>query len=246
MDNFPEAVRKAVGVRVQLPCARPFTSVQLLQLIEHDHIERYGLFRRKHVLTNIGNNRDNLVNYVEKFGSDSRDELDVGLREELKELVANPECKRFNVNPMNVKQWAAVKAGFNAPIALPDRDLANVGFKAISDQDWSLSFGNVLIEKRSVPVSELERFLAKNNIEWNNVMTYFKGVVTAIYYVTGGLKYTGDSRRVLTSGALLEPTQAPVNINTGWQYDVVTTGQVILSEINPRDYIIAIEYRELK
>lgn len=74
------------------------------------------------------------------------------------------------------------------------------------------------------------------------------GVVTDIYYVTGGLKYTGDSESVTINAEKLDPTMTPVNIEdcAGWEYMVNDVGQVILSEINPRDWIIAIEYQELE
>jgi hypothetical protein len=47
-------------------------------------------------------------------------------------------------------------------------------------------------------LTKLQDSLDKNSIPWNSLMSEFKTVVTAINYVTGGLKYTGDSESVTT------------------------------------------------
>jgi hypothetical protein len=251
MDNFPEAVRKAVGAGV--PCGRPFTDIELLQLIDHGNIERFGLFRRKHVLVNIGDRVDSLVNYVKLLGPKGTliDNVDDEHHREdryLEELVAKPEYAEFNVNPLNVKQCAALKTAFNASISLKNGDLAKVGFKATSDRNWTLSLVNGRITKKFVSVTKLEDFLVKNSIPWWSVMSEFKSVVTAIYYVTGGLKYIGDSESVTTAAMKLDPTKQPVKIMDadGWEYTVNDVGLVALSEINPREWIIAIEYEDLE
>ena len=272
MDNFPDAIRKAIGEGV--PCARPYTSIPVLQLIQHSHIEQHGRFRRKPVLTNPGNGSDTLINYIAEFDevekSDSdlcedvvlvfreelevvfREKLDVGLRKELavelESLVNGSEPKKKVMNQLNMKEWAALKAGFNASISLGDRDLAIVGLKSTSDQNWSFSFVKDQIKKRSAPVSKLEQFLERNNIKWRNVMNNFKGVVTAIYYVSGGLEYIGDSESVTKNARKMDPNKVPVEIKDtdGWEYTVSDLGQVILSESNPRDWIIAIEYEEFE
>lgn len=45
-----------------VPCARPFSDIQLLQLIDDNHVKGYGFMgSRKHVLVNEGNNRDSLI-----------------------------------------------------------------------------------------------------------------------------------------------------------------------------------------
>jgi hypothetical protein len=246
MDGFPEAVRKAVGEGA--PCGRPFTSISLLQLIHSGNIERYGLCRRKDVLINIGDPEDTLVNYIKILGRHDALINFVGDEHDLEALVAKPDYEEFNVNPLNVKQCDAVKAAFCASIFLKDGDLAKVGFKATSDRNWTLAFGNGRITKKSVSEAKLEDFLKKNSIPWNSLMNEFKAVVTAIYYVTGGLKYTGDSESVTTDGMTLDPIMKPVKImdEEGWEYTVNDFGQVTLSEVNPQDWIIAIEYRELK
>jgi hypothetical protein len=229
-----------------VPCSIPYRGITLLQLIEHSSIEGSGFFRRKHVLANPGTRRDTLITYVERFDSDHREELDFGVQVELERIVSHAMTNdSFELFPMNVTVLDVMKVGINASIAL-DGDLANAGFKATSDNSWSLSFGNGVIEKKSVAMCDLTSVLSEKCIEWKSVMTYFKGVVTAIYYVTGGLTYTGASEFVTTGGVQLTTTRAPVEITAGWQYIVCTTGQVALSEINPRDRIIAIEYRELK
>lgn len=253
MNDFPEAVRKAVGVHVQAPCSRPFTGIPLLQLVKHGNIEGYGLCRRRHVLTNIGHRRDTLVNYVTLQGQQGTLINFVGNeshREEhdLEAYVAQPDYEEFNLNPLNAKQCDALKTGFNALISLGDDHLAKVGFKAISDRNWTLSFGNGRITKKSVSLTKLEDFLENNSVPWKSVMSEFKSVVTAIYYITGGLRYTGDSESVTTKAEKLDPTMNPVKIMDaeGWEYIVNDFGQVTLSETNPHDWIIAIDYQELE
>ena len=120
-------------------------------------MERYGLCGCKPVLTNIANELDTLVNYVKLQGQkvtltnyigDKRRREDNEL--ELEELVAKPDYEEFNVNPLNVKQCDAMKAGFYVSLSLKDGDLANVGFKATSERYWTLSIGKGRITKKFV------------------------------------------------------------------------------------------------
>lgn len=277
MDSFPTAVLKTIGEGV--PCARPYRyiDIQLLQLIQHGHVDGYGLFRHKPVLMDPGDGGDTLIYFVKQHGQqgtlingdgiqgtliDDVDDFDkIGehnieaivvtkpeRQRDLEKLVLYPEEAKFDIKQMNKKQRAAIKAGFHTSISLQDGDLAKVGFKPTRDRTWSLSFGDDRITKKSVSPTKLESILTKHKIPWRKVLRNFIGVVTDIYYVTGGLKYTGDSESVTINAEKLDPTEKPVEIKDteGWKYTVNNVGQVVLSEINPCDWIIAIDYQELE
>jgi hypothetical protein len=112
------------------------------------------------------------------------------------------------------------------------------------------------------------------------------GVVTAVYFITGGLCYTGEVRAVANGGAVLEPhpnntnpvenkaelepqtsntkanegkaeseahpsetmadtTHAFVALTPGWKVTVTGTNKIVLTERDPMDWIVAIEYLRL-
>jgi hypothetical protein len=234
MDEFPEAVREALGAvgPVPVPCAQPYGSIKLLQLIPHSHIYVSGLVRRKYVLANPGNSGDSLIR-VFKDGDQ---------REELITLVREAEHVIFKSIARN-----SMLPGFHSFFPLQVVDLAGVGLKTISDKNWNISFGNGQIEKKAVSMIGLTRFLEMNHMARSKVMRIFGGVVTAIYYITGGVRYTGDAALVTTNGVQLDPTPTgPVNIAAGWQYKVTDAGQVQLFEVDPTEWIVAIEYLRLK
>jgi hypothetical protein len=244
--DFPNAVRKSLGLGFAVPCSAPFTGVQLLQLIEHGNVDGYGLLRRKHVFTNPGDDLATFIDYVLTCDLADGDKTDFGLGVELEKLVSHANaCATRKSMPMNVSQWAVLKTGFHASISLEDEVLADIGFKAKSDLNWTLSFGEDNITRKSISRYHFIQLVLKNRIPWSNVMNHYKGVVTAIFCVTGGLRYTGRAKRVLMSGVHKDPTQAPIRITAGWQYVVTNTQEVVLSEINPDDWIIAIEYKKL-
>ncbi|KAI2499576.1 hypothetical protein MHU86_14937 [Fragilaria crotonensis] len=232
-DSFPNAVRGATQAGV--PCVRPFTDIQLLQFIEHGHVDWYGFYHQTHVLNNPGNRNDTLITYVD--GDDQK--------EELQELVSDAGVHILQA--LNVTQAAASKAGLYASSPLEATTLSSIGLKVTSDVSWSLTFGNGRIQKKSVSIMGLSKFLNKYGITWCPDTINFKAMVTAIYSVTGGLTYTGDAKLVTSGGGQLRPTPTgPVNVNAGWEYTLTNSGKVVLSEINPHEWIIAIEYRKLE
>ena len=130
-------------------------------------------------------------------------------------------------------------------LPLQEADLARVGLKATSDKSWSLYFNDGRITKKSVSEVELRTFLDRNDIQKLRFMNSKTGVVIVMYSVTGGLTYVGDSRLVTTGGKALDPTPTgPVEIMAGWQYTVTNSGQVVLSETNPVEWMIGIEFLE--
>ncbi len=62
------------------------------------------------------------------------------------------------------------------------------------------------------------------------------GVVTAIYYISGGLTFSN-------AGVDLQVTND--DLAEGWHYTVTDTGTVIVKENNPAEWIVAIEYRDV-
>lgn len=125
------------------------------------------------------------------------------------------------------------------------RDLASVGLKATSDTSCILSFNDGRITRKSVSEMELIDFLEEHKVQRLRTVNITTGVVTAIYSVTGGLTYKGDSRLVTTGGVQLDPTPTgPVMIMAGCEYSVTNSGQVVLSETCPVERMIAIEFLE--
>ena len=230
MGDFSKAVRAAIGTGV--PCARPFTGIELLQLINHRDVEGTGVFSRKHVLTSPGNNAETLITYV-----DDEDE-----KKKLTSLVATAGVHK--ILALDVKYLASLEAGVHASIPL--EDLATVGLKATSDTSWSLSFANGQIQKKSVDTRGLRNFLKVNQVHWDDDFKNKKAIVTGIYYVSGGFKFTGDAKFVTTGGVLANlPPSVPVDLTAGWKYTVINGGTIVMSEIDPDEWIIAIEYHNV-
>jgi hypothetical protein len=172
MDSFSDAVREALGGVLPVPCAQPNAGIKLLKLIPRSHIRVSGLFRRKRVFGNPGHSYDSFINYV----------VDNNQREELESLVTEAESFSRKMIPRN-----SMTVGFNAFMPLQDKDLGGVGLKPLSDSNWKINFGNGQIEKKSVSMIRLTDLLERNRIAWRHCMSHFEGVVTAIFYVTGGL-----------------------------------------------------------
>ena len=84
----------------------------------------------------------------------------------------------------------------------------------------------------------LTRILEKADIMLGDHFTNIKGVVTAIYSVTGALIFSGDVEHVTTG----EAPNVSDDVLTGWNYTATDDGNVNLSEIDPKEWIIAIEY----
>ena len=92
---------------------------------------------------------------------------------------------------------------------------------------------------------DLIDLLEENNVQRLRSMNRKMGVVIAIYSVTGGLTYIGDSSLITTGGVQLDPTPTgPVKIMTGCVYTVTGSGLVVLSENNPVERMISIEFLE--
>lgn len=234
MVDFPKAVRKAIGTGV--PCTRPFTGIELLQLINYDHITRHGCWpiNQLHELTNPGNPEETLITYI-----DAQDQ-----KEHLRSIVAS--AGKAGVKPLDVTYLKSLKVGVHADMPLTGEDLANVGLELTSDTSWSLSFADGRITKKSVSRRELRRFLDSNKLPWDEDFAIKHAVITAIYYVNGGLKFTGNVKLNTSGGVHVTPTPSvPVDIIVGWKYTVSNTGTLVLSEANADEWIIAIEYNKL-
>jgi hypothetical protein len=227
LPNFANSVRSALGMGV--PCDRPYggSDIQLLQLISTDElvnqVEWHGFCRRKHVAV-----------YKPHHGRSTLQECltDESQRQELEKLISNAGVMHFM--PFNVVHSMSASFSCTAPFS----------WNVTRDESWSLSFGKGCIMKTLVSSIGLERFLDKHRGERSSDSMNSKSVVTAIYSVTEGLTYTGDGKRVeiTTAGLLAKPTP---NDGKGWECNVTRAGKVILSETNPREYIIAIEYKNL-
>jgi hypothetical protein len=228
MTDFPTAVRSAIGAGV--PCLRPYSGIELLQLINSDDVHQYGVFKHTHDLNNPGNNAGTLITCI--------DETEI--KKELEELVERASV--IHVKTLDVTQVAFLMAGFNASIPLPNNDdLVNVGLKVTSDDNWSLTIGNHTVTKKAVSEIQLKRFLARSHVDWN--FDYTMGVVTGIYYIAGGLTFTGDAKAVTTAGAhLVETPNVPVNVTAGWNFTGSNTGKIVVAQNDTVDWVVAIDY----
>ena len=221
-DTFPSAVRR-LGLSC-VPCSQPCTSIKLLELIDCP----------RDVLNTIEANAKTLIEYV-----------DDDQREELENLVKT-SCKQY-ILAGDVAQSAGMMSAFHAVFPLQEADLASVELKASSDKSWSLFFNNGRITKTSVSEMELIDFLDNHDAQMLPLENGTKGVVTAIYSVSGGLTYTGDSRLFTTGGVQLGPTSTgPVKITAGFEYTVTSSGQVVLCETDPAEWIIGVEVLDLE
>ncbi len=230
-NAFPNAVRW-LG-KSCLPCRRPCTGIKLLELIDHRRVGCYGLFRRKRVLNTVETNAETLIECVE---DDQREQF---------EYLVNTFSVQYILG-WQVTQSAGFTSAFHVEFPLQDADLSSIGFKATSDRNWSLFFNDCQITKKSVNAMALIDFLDECNIPRLRSVNSKTGVVTGIYSVTGGLTYIGDSRLVTTGGMQLDPTPSgSVKVMARCQYTVTDSGQVILSETNPVERIIAIDFLEL-
>ncbi|KAI2499575.1 hypothetical protein MHU86_14936 [Fragilaria crotonensis] len=228
-DDFSNVAGRAVKSAV--PCSRPRTSIELLQVIEHRDVEERGLFKRKAVLKNPGSH-GTLISYVNDI---QKDEL---------ECIVNNAGVQY-IQASDVTQSAAITSRLYASCPLTNDDLANVGLEMNSDDRWRPSFGKGGIKKKSVSMIGLTKFLNKYGVTWRRDSIDVKAVVTAIYSVSAELTLTGDAKLATIGGEHLVPaTTGP--LGEGWKYTVMDAGKVVLSETNPREWIIAIEYRQLE
>lgn len=237
-DNaeFPNAVRKSLNTLGVVPCAIPYTGIELLQLIRHSHIAWHGFWRRNCVLANLGDSYT-LINYVG----------DKVLKQELGEYVTAAEAlHRYQLSPMNVERSVTIQAELQAFRPLPDADLSRVNLKLASDNNWKLNYNTGPIQKKFVPLFTLVDFLEDNTIAWRDGLRQYAGVVTAIYSVTRGISYTGETNLVTTGGMHLDPMPAFQPLNSSWEYKVTEARTVVVSEIDPLEWIIAIEYSKLE
>ncbi len=149
------------------------------------------------------------------------------------------------VQASDATQSMSASYGSTVPSFLDIDDLTPMGLKESSDDSWSLSFGKSLMIKKSVSAIGLTRLLNKSRVQWSRDLINSKAVVNAIYSDTGGLTYAGDAKRDLTTtaGNLTQPTR---NVGKGWENHTTKTGQVILFETNPCEWIIAVVHRKLE
>lgn len=233
-DAFPRAVRNAIGTGV--PCLRPYSGIKLLQIINHCDVEWHGMIRRRHVLINPGKCAATLITRMP----------DANLKQELQGFVDDAyNADELRICTMDARLVSSLKAGVYGDITMNDTDLVNVGLKMIHDKGWKLSFGDGIVRTRSVLPDDLNPFLKRADVKFK--LESIKAVVTTIYYFKGGLTFTGDSKDVINAGATLEATpHAPVNITVGWHYKVTTTGSVVVAEDNPTEWVVAIEYQQVK
>jgi hypothetical protein len=235
--EFANAVSAVIGANELVPCYRPLTGINLLQLLGRDHVQGIGLFNRGgHILANSGHPPYTLIYFVQEV---SEQEQQARTLQDIVHDVAVEEIMTFSM-----ERSALTRSGLSISFNQLDEDLARVGLKATSDVSWNLTFGDGPITKASVSPDRLRRFLEEHAVHRHPGMNDIKGVVTAIYYVAEGLTYTGRSERVAFSGLQLDPAPARFDITAGWSRKVTESRDVIVSQTNSHPWIIAIEFMD--
>lgn len=177
------------------------------------------------------------------------------------------------IKPLGVTWHVKCDATLTTDLLGPNWQAARLlgdGIEVDFDRSWGLSIiGNV--KKRVVAETALERIVNQAQVNWFPEQVV--GVVTAVYFITGGLSYTGKVKAITRGGAELEaqrrnanavegkaeleadpgekkadttaPAVAPVAPTPKWKVSVTGTSDVVLTEIDPIDWIVAIEYLRL-
>jgi hypothetical protein len=238
--EFANAVRAGIGARKLVPCFKPCTNIKLLQLLSRVHVQRTGLFNRGgHILANSGNSDDDLIYFVREM---LRQEQQA---RELQEIVRGAAVSL--VMPFSVERSVVTRLGLGISFNQLDEDLARVGLRATSDVSWNLTFGDGPITKETVSLMQLHNFLHRYGaVPEHPVMQNYMGLVTAVYYVTGGLTYTGKIANVTTLGGQFDPAAAGFNMTAGWSGKVIGATEVVVSQTNSEQWIVAIEFMDFR
>lgn len=246
--SFAKAVRSAIGDTVDnkiVPCFRPYSGMELLQFIDKEHLKlkTFGKWKalrkafkivgqnQTEVLLHAGINRDTLITRLD----------DHDLKGDLMAIVAQARASPTYVSPLNPSRTKSMKVGIYASVELNGSDLAMVGLKMINDNNWNLVFGDGKVTKWEVSRHDLSDFYKRPNARWN--IDDIKGVVTAIYFTSGGLTFQGRRKNVASGEVELQAPNVIVNIGASWCYKVTDDGFIVVKEQNPRDWIVAISYQ---
>lgn len=236
--SFADAVHEAIDSGV--PCLRPFSGIRLLQLIYKDDIRRRGCCNCRSllcclwqpdsdVLVNIGNNNDTLITLTDK------DEI----KSKLEGIVIDAHSSDLMIfSAVPLSTFGAALQPFRAAL---QPDLPTVGLKVTSDAGWELAFGSEQVTKRAVSKVQLSKILQSSDTLWD-LPRNLRGVVTAIYVISGGLQYKANTNDVRGPTFAAPTPNTPVSIGAGWQYTVTENQEIIVAEASPVEWIVAIEY----
>lgn len=223
MVYFHDAVRSAIDCGV--PCARPYSGIKLLQLIRKGDVHVNNYFTGTRVIGNPGCNSDTLITRTD----------DVNTKTELERIVNN--ATSMNIASLDEEKAASLKASFCESISLGG---VKASLTMIKEESWRITFGNGVVTKKCVPEFDLEKLLSNSNI--NIGIEHIKGVITAIYCITGGLIFTGEAKAATDGGAQF----AEIPNVQGWSCAFTKSGGIKLTEENPIEWVIAIEYCPLE
>ena len=111
---------------------------------------------------------------------------------------------------------------------------------------WKVVFEKKTIRRRIVSRHDLRKFYRSPDLHLD--LERHMGVVTAIYYISGGLTFEGDANAIAKAGLDSPTTTAPFDVDAiadGWNYSVTDTGTVVVKESNPSEWIVAVEYGDV-
>lgn len=269
--SFRYHIFNALGAGV--PCRRPFDSIKLLQLIGRHQVDQvkeladeddilYRLHDNGDCLIDQGNENDdalmsfmddsNLKKELEDVVKDADEEHVVNLSEEVKASVEagfpNVFLKDFDVLEQRTKFSPAsiieMKEGGMevTELTIGDEEGKSDSRKKV-DMSWRVTIAKGRIRMRSVSHQSLKKFLRSPDLNLDSKR--HMGLVTAIYFISGGLIFEGDANEHSNTGVDRQGTMVPFDfddIAEGWHYSVADTGTVVVKENNPAEWIVAVEY----
>jgi hypothetical protein len=234
-----------------------------------DHVDEddrlYTLIDNGDCLMDQGNENDdslisltddsNLKKEIEDVIKDADEEHVVNLTETVK------ACVEAGIPNVFLKDFAASEKGTKCSpssmietkegsMVVTELAIGDEGGKSDStkkvDMSWRATFGEGMIRMRALSHLSLGKVLRSPGL--NLDLERHMGIVTAIYFISGGLTFEGKAKAVSDDGVELQATTVPFDfddIAEGWHYSVTDTGTVVVKENDPAEWIVAVEYRDL-
>ncbi|KAI2491097.1 hypothetical protein MHU86_23479 [Fragilaria crotonensis] len=218
LDDLHDAVR--IAMKTGLPLARPITGMQLLQFIGNADVEWYGgILRRKYVLKESKHPSDTLIKYVDLHANHHKEPL---------QRILDAQDQQY-LRPSDVLRSHSSETEASTSVPLQGAGILRFGFMSKNKKKFSIEFGNGQILRKSVSTMNLIDFLDDHEVKRRRSLTNMKGVVTAVYCITGKLVYKGTTVHVTSGGAHLNTApNLPINVTAGFME--TNTEGVILPE----------------
>ncbi|KAI2504451.1 hypothetical protein MHU86_9950 [Fragilaria crotonensis] len=240
-NHFPRAVCEALGGesagRTYTPCLIPYAGTKLLQLVRENEVTKRKVQNVPHRSIDVFSNPGDIDTLISITKANTK--TDVRIKEALEKMVeeAGTEDNMRRLMPLNLTSSKSKMVGLFMAFDGPKK-LADLGLKLTTDEQWTLSLGEVT--KRAVSKTDLGKLLNCHDVTWDTYPAL--GVVTAIYFVQGAFTFTGNRDLVNKVGLELNlQPNIPLQLCMGWQCMLNDSCSIIVTEDNKREWIIAIE-----